>query len=144
MADHRGDIVVEAMRSALDASLTRTVMRGREHALPDGQLPATFVRTGPEVVNPEDSAWPTAYPRLRVLVVEVAAVAAGIESTLWSMRRDSTIALRSDYTLGLAFVTDTMEENAEQIDYEGEDQSIALLRHHWTVQYMRDWDDPTQ
>lgn len=142
---HRAEQVMDAVVTAV-TGLTTTganVFRGREHGeRMDGNLPALLIHLGPDTPDEEESSFPRLYSELTVAIEAVLAAGADYEATLLKIREEVTVALRSDYTLGLSFVQNTIEGRAEQPQPADEQGRRFSYPMNWTVRYSRSWDDP--
>jgi len=143
---HRAEQIMAAVETAL-SGLTTTganVFRGREHAQhAAGNLPALLLQIQGDAPNNEGQTVGRAYWDLGVVVEIVVAAATDYEALLLQIRGEVTVALRSDYQLGLSFVQETVEGPAEApqpTDQNGRHFSYPV---HWTVTYSRSWDDPS-
>jgi len=146
MADHRAEqIAVELEVILSNLSITgENVFRGRVHSLDDNQIPALafFI----ESEQPLEVYNNNLQDRLLEFMIEgyvKTTDADSIDSQLNQIRKDVTIAINADRTLGLAFVVDTMEGEA-RYQLEGEaDQNIGSVTMQWSVHYRRSITDPS-
>lgn len=143
MADLRAETIVATFLTKV-TNLTITganAFRGRVHPLTDTKLPAVLVYMGPDAPSYGEgasSSFPYLDSRLTVFIEAlVKTSSAQVDTQLNQIRKEVILALRADYTQGLAFVLDSIEGEASP-DLKGDgDKPAGVLRMEWTVLYRR-------
>ena len=148
MADHRAEQIVLAVITKV-TGLTTTgnrVFRSRTADLPDNALPALVVHLGPD--SPVSDGASSSFRFIDGdLTVGIDAVVKEKTDTLAEqklnlIRKEVTIALMADYTLGLSFVHNTVEGQAVP-ELERGDQIRGTMRMDFRVRYRRSRTDPS-
>lgn len=144
--EHRAEQIAAAVQTAVTGlSLTTdNVDRGVAEEIPEGDLPALRVAMGEDrVIQPYSQQLLDC--ELDVSVHSYALDSAtNIETLLSRIRKDVTIALMANQTLGLAFVQSIVELGAQKPDLAGE---LAKRAGHqeleFRVLYRRSRTDPS-
>ena len=142
---HKREQILDAV-VALLTGLTTTgtnVKRGRVHNWKESQIPAISVYQGSDSPQP-DSPFDKIDSHLTVITeYHVKTSAAQVDEVLNTIDVEVIKALQANHTLGLAFVYDTEEGDAEEPDLSGEaNKPTATLRKTWVVKYQRSRTDP--
>ena len=146
---HPEDQIMDQVLSLLTGLATTgsNATRGRIRPENPNELPAIGVYLGPdEPVEPEGG---TSFQKLDSdLTVKVIAIVTGkedqLDKKLSQIRREVTVALMADETLGLPFVIVTEEGRAEEPVVDGEGRTFVAYREmSWTVTYRRDRRNPS-
>lgn len=146
MAAHRAEQILAAVQTKVTGLTTTAsrVDRGRGDDIPAEATPALRVAMGADTVL---DGWS---PQLIECELEVSVFAhaydsaTNIETLLNLMRKEVTVALTADYTLGLAFVSGLTESGAQKPDI-GSDAAkpSGRLEMQFKVQYQRSRTDPS-
>ncbi len=146
MADHRAEQILAAVQTSVTGLATTLghVDRGRATEIPADALPALRVAMGPDqVVDP----WAQSLLDSELEVAIHAYVhdsAANVETTLATIRKEVTVALMADPTLGLAFVHAIVELGALKPDLSGDLAKPAARQElQFRVKYRRSRLDPS-
>lgn len=146
MANHRAEQILAAVQTKV-TGLTTTgthVDRGRGDDIPAENTPALRVAMGADTIL---DPWS---PQVLECELEVSVFgyaydsATNIETLLNQIRKEVTIALTADFTLGLAFVEGLTEQGAQKPDI-GSDAAkpSGRLEMQFKVQYQRTRTDPS-
>ena len=147
---HRALQVVNAAKAAIDAaSPAAAVYRNRVLSLSEDEqeLPASSVRIGTDTPVADSGQGSMQFiGSLQELLVDIVATGNSedevIESLL-ALRADVHVALQSDVTLGLAFVTDTAYGGASSPNIAtGGARLVGSLSTRWVVRYRMNFTDP--
>jgi len=146
VALHRAEQVLAAVQTSVTglATTVANVDRGRAEEIPTDKLPALRVALGDDlVVDP----WAQSLLDSEVDVSVFALVhdsAANIETKLLQIRKEVTIALMADQTLGLAFVHAIVELGARKPVLSGElAKPAGSMQLQFRVKYRRSRSDPS-
>lgn len=114
------------------------VFRGKGYRFLPAQVPGLAVFMGEENVA-EVQSHDRLICELEVFIdLAVAEPTTITDTTINAMRKEITIALAADYTLGLAFVSDFQEIGGDAPDISGEaDRPAAVMRFGWLATYQR-------
>ena len=148
---HRAAQIIDAVAAAIAATAPsgHKVFTHRRESLSEEQdeLPAHSVDFGPDR-PPEDAGASNLAFIDSVLSVSTTHVAVAQEehllrALLLEMRADAHVALMTDRTLSLAFVTDTRYQGADEpeIDVSGE-TLVGTLTSDWAIDYRMNITDP--
>lgn len=141
---HRAETIIDAVVTAV-TNLTTTganVKRGRVNAWPDSKLPALSVYMGPdneEGIDSSRSRWALS------LYIEshVKTSTEQVDTVLNKIREEVTVAMLATEHLGLGFVFDVAEGDADEPELYGEsDKPVASQRLNWLVRYTRNTNNP--
>lgn len=141
---HRAESITATVATTV-TGLTTTgsnVFRGRPYNIEAGDLPALFVRMGAEEKLQDQSQGRTLWQLPIIITGVVKSITINVETLLNQVRAEVHVALRADYTLGLAYVYDIDEGAPGDIDIEAGDQPIASQSWTWAVLYWRAVDNP--
>lgn len=145
---HKAETILEAVETLL-TGLTTTganVERARVHPWTNAELPAISLFMGADTPLDNDARGIGFYDW--GLLINVDAVCkktatSGIDTTLNLIRAELTTALVGDYTLGLSFVIDIVEQGSSEPEISGEgEKPIALQRTTFLIKYRRSIGDP--
>lgn len=128
--------------TGLTTTSTR-VHRGRVY--PVDTVPALSVFQGAdEPVDDDSQSWPVMDSVLTVYVDAHVRQTSTTEGTLNQIRKELTVALMADWTLGLAFVHRVIEGPANEPE-RGPDaeKPTQVMRTEWRVHYRRNALDPS-
>ena len=146
MADHREEQIL-ARVVTLVTGLTTTALRidrGREDEIASENTPALRVRGGDDIVA---DPWAHALLDSELDVIVEAKVydsAANVETKLIQIRKEVSIALLADHTLGLAFVEGIVELGARKPLLSSESAKPSGSRDlMFRVKYRRSRTDPS-
>lgn len=146
MAAHRAEQVLAAVQtSVLGLTTTGTnVDRGRDEQIPTDKLPALRVAMGDDsIVDP----WAQSLLDSEVDVSIYALAhdsATNIETKLLLIRKEVTVALMANQTLGLAFVHAIVELGARKPVLSGElAKPAGAMEMKFRVKYRRSRTDPS-
>lgn len=146
MADHREEQILAAVQTLVTGlALTgANVDRGRAEEIPSDKLPALRVTGGDDNIT-DPWAHSLLDSELDVSVFAHALDSAtNIETLLISIRKNVTIALMANQTLGLAFVHSIVELGARRPNMAGELAKPAGAREFiYRVKYRRSRTDPS-
>ena len=147
---HRALQVVNAAKAAIDAALPEAaVYRNRVLSLSEDEqeLPAISVRIGTDTPVADSGQGSMQFiDSLQELLVDIVATGSSedeVVEALLDLRANVHVALQSDVTLGLAFVTDTQYGGASSPDIAtGAARLAGSLSTRWVVRYRMNYTDP--
>jgi len=148
MADHRAEEIAQTLKGIL-AHLPTTrerVYRGRARRLNEDELPALLINLSREEFLGKTN--PVLIDRDLIINVEgyarTDADGENLETILNRIRKEVTIAIMADVTLGLTYVHDSNEGNAGYTFDEETENGIGVIATEWVVTYRRSATDPSQ
>jgi hypothetical protein len=146
MPDHRAEQILAAVQTSVTGLTTtgQNVDRGRAEEIPVEKLPALRVAMGEDpIVDP----WAQSLldSELDVSVFGLAHdSAANVETKLLQIRKEVTIALMANQTLGLAFVHALVELGARKPILTGDlAKPAGAMEMRFRVKYRRSRTDPS-
>lgn len=146
MALHRAEQIIAAVKTTL-TGLTTTgarVYRGRVTALADTNLPALCIYQGADTELMQFSQALIDSELTITIEVLVKTSSEQVDTLLNLIRKEVAIALRADYTQGLAFVINTMEGTADAPELSGDgEKPAAAMKLEWKFHYRRSRTDPS-
>lgn len=146
--DHRAEQIISAFATKITGLSTTgaNVKRGRVYSWPDTISAALSIYQGAD--TPLDDAnrpWQFLDSELAVHIdIHVKSSSQQIDTVINQIRKEVTIALQADPSLGLDFVIDLQESGTSDPELSGDgDKPIARARMDWIVKYRRLRTDPS-
>jgi len=140
---HRTETIMTAVKTAVDglttteARVERSRIRGVEVA------PALSIEQGGNDVNLERSTFPRKSRDLNIKIIAHVKTNTDPETQLNLISEEVYIALRSDPTLGLSYVTDIESIGDDEPEFTGEaEKETGRMQMNFIVKYWHSWDDP--
>lgn len=148
MADHKREQIIDALETILNTLVPGTV--DAVNRTPDAPFALTTnkiisLQAGSDTTQ-DDSGWDTVFSILPVQIgIHAREVSTTqIETTLNEIRKQITVAVFTDATLGLSFVNDTTEESASEPEIDGEGENVtATINMIINILYNRNRNDPS-
>jgi len=144
MADHRAEQILAAVLTILKGSVTTAVSIDRDHAYSydETELPAINVCMGAE--KPEQVLLNNYVEWALDVEFEIACKeTTTLSTTINQIRKEIQVALRSDYKLGLSFVTECLPGEFAKPEQKDGDKPVMAAVWTWTVQYRTSLSDPS-
>lgn len=141
---HRAESITAAVKTTV-TGLTTTgsnVFRGYPYNIEAASVPSLHVRAGSDE-KLRDLSQGLTLQRLQITITgAVKSITTNLETLLAQVRAEVHVALRADYTLGLAYVHDIDEGEPGEAEFQNGDQPIATQDWVWYVLYQRSLDNP--
>lgn len=142
---HKREQILDAIVAAVTGLVTTgtNVKRARVYSEKDTALPSISVYQGGDSPQ-DDSPFDRIDSHLTVITqYRVKTSSQQVDELLNQIDVEVTKALQADHTLGLAFVFDIEEGEADEPDLDNESSKpTASMRKSWTVKYQRSRTDP--
>lgn len=142
---HRAESVMDALVARLTGlGLTGSrVYRGRVYNLQASEFPALTISMGGDVPELLQSQTLMDSELSVSITAWVKSPTAQIDESLTAIREQVTVAMQSDYTLGLPYVVTCNEGAAQAPELDGEgSQPVGSQSQTWTIRYRRSRTDP--
>lgn len=145
MADHKAEQILNAVLSKLTAAaVPSAVTIGRDHpyTYDDSELPAVNITMGTDKAK-QYLLGQQVLNDMDIEIEVVAKTSAVLSTTINEIRKEISVALRADYTLGLAFMVELLPTEMAKPEQKDGDLPVMGCTTTWLATYQASINDPS-